>query len=156
MWSGVEGLCALLRRLVYPNRLGDLVSMFGRSVSQLSEMIRVTLDHLHTQHSHRLSRVTQGWVDGERFAAAVFAKGAALTNIWGFIDGTVHRVCRPTHGQRDLFSGHKCYHALKYQHVMCPNGLIVHSFGPFHGRRHDSAMYRESGIDALLQGVVDT
>ncbi len=65
-------------------------------------------------------------------------------------------MCRPTHGQRDLFSGHKRYHALKYQHIMCLNGLIVHSFGPFHGRCLDLAMYRESGIDALLQGVVDT
>ncbi len=89
MWTGVESLCALLRRLAYPNRLGDLVSMFGRSVSQLSEMIRVTLEHLHTCHSHRLSRVNQEWVDAEHFAGAVFAKGAALNIIWGFIDGTV-------------------------------------------------------------------
>ena len=28
-WTGEEGLCILLRRLCYPNRLADLVPLFG-------------------------------------------------------------------------------------------------------------------------------
>lgn len=34
--SGMEALMILLRRLVYPNRWCDLVSIFGRTESQLS------------------------------------------------------------------------------------------------------------------------
>lgn len=37
--SGVEGLCILLRRLSYPNRLVDLEPFFGRSASALSKII---------------------------------------------------------------------------------------------------------------------
>ena len=34
--TGIEALMILLRRLAYPNRLGDLVSIFGRSEPELS------------------------------------------------------------------------------------------------------------------------
>ncbi len=156
VWSGLDGLCVVLRRLAYPNHLGDLVPMFGRSVSEISEIFNCTLHDLHTMHSHRISSITQSWVHHEEFAQAVYDKGAALQHVWGFIDGTVRRVCRPKVGQRELFSGHKRYHCMKYQHVMCPNGLVVHSFGLFHGRHHDSAMFRESGLEQLLSTVFDS
>ncbi len=45
-WSNVEGLCALLRHLAYPNRLSDMVPLFGHSVSQLSDVVNVTLADL--------------------------------------------------------------------------------------------------------------
>ncbi len=156
VWSGLDGLCVVLRRLAYPNRLGDLVPMFGRSVPEISEIFNCTLHDLHTRHAHRVSSINQSWVHHEEFAQAVYDKGAALKNVWAFVDGTVRRVCRPKIGQRELFSGHKRYHCVKYQHVMCPNGLVVHSFGPFHGRRHDSAMFRESGLEQLLRTVFDS
>ncbi len=155
VWSGLDGLCVVLRRLAYPNRLGDLVPMFGRSVPELSEIFNCTLHDLHTMHSHRVSSINQSWVHHDQFAQAVFDKGAALQHVWGFVDGTVHRVCRPKVGQHEFFSSHKRYHCVKYQHVMCPNGLVVHSFGPFHGRCHDSAMFRESGLENLLRNVFD-
>ena len=34
--TGMEGLLILLRRLTYPNRLCDLVKIFGHSQSELS------------------------------------------------------------------------------------------------------------------------
>ena len=34
--TGIEALMILLRKLVYPNRLCDLVPLFGRSESELS------------------------------------------------------------------------------------------------------------------------
>ena len=155
LWSGEEGLCVLLRRLAYPNRLGDLVPMFGRSIQELSYIFNGTLYFLFAQHAHCLDSVTQPWCDHERFAEAVYGTGASLSHIWGFIDGTIRKVCRPTQGQRALFSGHKRYHGVKYQHVMAPNGIIVHCFRPFEGRRHDSAMLRESNLLALIAGITD-
>jgi hypothetical protein len=38
--SGIEGLCLLLRRLSYPNRLADLVCEFGLDEPSMSRMIR--------------------------------------------------------------------------------------------------------------------
>ncbi len=59
-------------------------------------------------------------------------------------------ICRPKYLQEAVYSGHKKYHAIKYQYVMCPNGLIAHLYGPYPGRRHDAAMFRESKIEDLL------
>ena len=56
--------------------------------------------------------------------------GAALTNCFGFINGTVRPICRPTQYQKIVFNGHKRVHSLKFQSVTLPNGLIVNLFGP--------------------------
>jgi hypothetical protein len=37
-------------------------------------------------------------------------------------------------------------HALKFQMVMSPYGIMAHLFGPLEGRRHDAAMLQESGL----------
>lgn len=72
------------------------------------------------------------------FLQAVHSKGAPLSNCWAFIDGTARPICRPTQQQRIYFSGHKRVHALKYQSLMCPNGLICQLDGPYPGSRHDA------------------
>lgn len=69
---------------------------------------------------------------------AVHNKGAALQNCWAFIDGTARPICRPSEDQHAYFSGHKRLHVLKYQAVMCANGLVCDLDGPYPGRRHDA------------------
>ena len=64
----------------------------------------------------------------------------------GFIDGTVRPVCRPGHDQRVLYNGHKKVHAIKFQSVVAPNGMIANLFGPVEGRRHDSSMLTLSNL----------
>ena len=81
-----------------------------------------------------------------RYALAVHEAGVPITNCWGFIDGTVVPICRPTRYQREVFNGHKRTHALKYQAVVLPNGIIANMFGPAEGRRHDAALLAESCI----------
>ena len=152
-WSGLEGLCLVLRRLAYPNHLCDLIPLFGRSLTDLSIVFNETLQFIHTRHKHHVSSLTQPWIDHAALAKAVFDKGACLSNVYGFIDGTIQRMCRPQEGQEELFSGHKRYHGMKYQHVMLPNGLILHCYGPFDSRRHDAAMYNQSGLDEELQAI---
>jgi nuclease HARBI1 len=70
---------------------------------------------------------------------------------FAFIDGTARRICRPSRDQDICYSGHKKYHALKYQSIVTPDGLIVHLFGPVEGSRHDAFMLHLSGIHAILQ-----
>ncbi len=150
-WSGLEGLCILLWRLAYPNLLCNLVPLFGRSKTEMSEIVNEMLSFLCAAHKHRLNTITQPWLDHAVFCQVTLPKGATLANIFGFIDGTTVCICRPSTGQEEVFSGHKHYHVLKFQHVMTPNGIIAHSFGPFAGRCNDAAMYRDSGLDAELQ-----
>ena len=63
------------------------------------------------------------------------AKGAALDNSRGFVDGTVRPVCRPTNNQRALFNGRKRIHAIKFQSVVAPNGFIANLYGPVEGEK---------------------
>ena len=63
-------------------------------------------------------------------AYAIFARGAALDNSFGFIDGTVRPMCKPATHQRVVCNGHKKIHALKFQAVALPNGMIASLYGP--------------------------
>ncbi|GFN80559.1 hypothetical protein PoB_000706500 [Plakobranchus ocellatus] len=38
---------------------------------------------------------------------------------------------------------------------MTPNGLFAHMFGPMEGRRHDAAMFHESGIMTMLEETMN-
>ena len=155
-WKGSEGLALLLRRLAYPNRLVDLVPYFGRHVTELSVMFNTMVNEIYQLHKHRVSSVNQSWIDFESYARAIHDKGACLDNIWGFLDGTQLRICRPSDGQESVYNGHKRQHSLKFQSVMLPCGIIGHFSGPIEGRRHDSAMYFFSGLDDQVRNIHDS
>ena len=57
-------------------------------------------------------------------------KGAPLENCFGFVDGTVRPICRPNENQSTVYNGHKRVHALKFQSVTIPTGLIANLYGP--------------------------
>ena len=44
----------------------------------------------------------------------------------------------------DLLMGHKRVHAIKFQFLVAPTGLIANLCGPVEGRRHDSGMLADS------------
>ena len=152
--DSTEALCIVLSRLVYPCRYVDMVPLFGRSVPQLSMIFNQTIDLIDSSYNHRLSDLSQGWLSPcclKAFADSVHRKGAALDNIWRFIDGTVRPCCRPKVNQRILYNGHKRLHALKYQSVTTPSGMIANLFGPVKGKRHDCVILAVSGLLQTLQ-----
>ncbi|ESO88657.1 hypothetical protein LOTGIDRAFT_74528, partial [Lottia gigantea] len=145
--NGTEAYCVFLRRLVYPNRLSDIEPMFGRHRTTLSMIVKEVTNLIMDTHGHLLSSLQQPWLNLQSlqsYADAVNRKGAPLKNCIGFIDGTVRLICRPTVNQRIVYNGHKRTHALKYQSIVLPNGLIANMYGPIEGRRHDSALLRLS------------
>ncbi len=152
-WTALEGLCIMLKRLSYPNRLVDCVHIFGRHKTELSIISNAMITDLFQKHSHLLKNINQGFVQPEVFAHAINDKGCPLQNVWAFIDGTLRANCRPQVHQEEVFSGHKRRHGLKYQSLIYPNGIIGHCFGPVEGRRHDSAVYHQSDIDDLISNV---
>jgi nuclease HARBI1 len=80
------------------------------------------------------------------YADAISREGAPLSNIFGFIDGTVRPICRPKYNQKMVYNGHQRTHALKFQSIMAPDGIILHLSQPFEGKRHDCGILWETGI----------
>jgi nuclease HARBI1 len=69
----------------------------------------------------------------------------------GFIDGPKIAIARPPGVmQRATYSGHKRVNCLKYQLISAPDGLALHYTGPVEGRKHDMAIFSESGIEEAL------
>ena len=155
-WTAEEGLCIVLRRLAYPCRLADLLPIFGRWKPELSIIINTVCKQICDKWSGLVTDFTKAhFLTEERlqsYAAAVSAR-SPLTNCFGFIDGTVRAICRPTVGQKSFYNGHKRHHGLKFQTVVTPDGIIAHMYGPLEGCRHDSAMLRESGLFAQLNSL---
>ena len=147
--GSTEALCICLRRFAHPCRYADFVPRFGRPVSQLCMVTNIMINFIYDEFAALLQNLDQAWHSPQSlqvYANAVHAKGAALNNCWGFVDGTVRPICRPKEHQRMLYNGHKRVHSLKFQSVVTPNGLIANLFGPVEGRRHDSAMLMMSGL----------
>ena len=154
--TGIEGLCILLKRLAFPCRYTDMVPLFGRNQTEICLIFNHVLSLLYHNHHHRLSSWNQWFLQPhmlQRFCESINNKGAPLQNCFGFIDGTVIPISRPGQNQRTVYNGHKRVHAIKFQSVALPNGLIGNLSGPYEGRRHDSTILRESNLLPDLQRV---
>ena len=146
---GKEALAILCRRFAYPCRYSDMIPRFGRSVPDLSLICSYMTEYLDRNYGHLLVTMQQDWlspINLERMAVAIHAKGAPLTNCWGFPDGTVRPICRPEEDQGLVYNGHKRTHALKYQAISTPSGVIAHLFGPIEATRHDCYLLNKSGL----------
>ena len=154
--SGEEALFILLKRFAYPCRYSDMVGRFGRNPTEICLIFNQLLDLVYEQHHHRLESWDQPFLSPEilqSYADATYNKGAPLENCFGFVDGTVRRIARPKYNKRVMYNGHKRVHAIKFQSVVLPNGLIGNLAGPFEGKRHDSTMLHESGLLTSLEQV---
>eukprot|EP00795_Rhopilema_esculentum_P015955 gene15955-biopygen5338 len=117
-------------------------------------IFNLVVEDIYDRFFNLLNDLNQPWLSRENlqsFADAIHNKGAALDNCWGFVDGTVRPICRPTRNQRAVYNGHKRVHALKFQSVVAPNGMIANLFGPVEGRRHDSRLLVMSGLLEQLE-----
>lgn len=64
----------------------------------------------------------------------------------GLIDCTIWQMCEPFEWQQQAYSGHKKFHALKFQALCIQNGLIAHLFGPEEGCWYDNLLAGKSKI----------
>ncbi|CAC5422461.1 unnamed protein product [Mytilus coruscus] len=63
--SGIEGLCIVLKRLSYHNRLEDISPIFQRPLYELSYIISKTLDIIYDNTSQKLTSLDQEWLSEE-------------------------------------------------------------------------------------------
>ena len=141
----------------YPNRLEDLCSLFGRTKSDISGFTNYVMKHIYNKYHHLLSFSFLNWSRQHYsdYARAIHDKGSPLRHVVGFLDGTVRPICRPRTGQQEVYNGHKRIHAVKYQALTVPCGLIGHLYGPVPGIRHDSGILRDSGLLEYMQDRFD-
>ena len=123
----------VLKRYAYPCRYSDMIHRFGRAVPEISMIVTAVETFIYQNHRNKITEWNADLLSPEKlqeYADAVSAKGSPLRNCFGFIDGTVRPISRPGENQKVVYNGHKRVHALKFQCVTLPNGLIAHLFGP--------------------------
>ena len=142
------GMLILLYRLSRPRRLcPDMEKTFGLRISHLSNIINTFSEALYKTALPYLTTPSLFTPRLEYYASLVYTKSEhAINNVWGFIDGTLRKTCRPNRFQKAAYSGHKRAHGIKFQLVLAPDGLIVSLFGPIAGSRHDSFMLGKSNL----------
>ena len=145
----IEAICVLLKRLAYPCRYLHVVPRFARPVAEICVINNHMMNLIYDQWVFLLTDLNRQQLFPEnlqRYANAVYARGAPLQNCRGFVDGTVRPIFRPGHDQRVVYNGHKRVHAIKFQSVTTPDGLVALLHGPYEAKRHDSGILRESGL----------
>ncbi|KAF6203935.1 hypothetical protein GE061_002273 [Apolygus lucorum] len=66
---GLTALCLLLRRLSYPNRLGDLERLFGISKSGISAIVMWAIDHINGKFENILKDLRRvRWLNPQKLA----------------------------------------------------------------------------------------
>lgn len=88
--------------------------------------------------------------------ATIIKEKCGVSNIWGFVDGTIRPMCRPsTIDQREWYTSYKKIHGFKFQAISTPDGLISSLAGPTTAVDGDWAMWHESDIELFLREVFD-
>ena len=115
----------VLRRLSFPCRYADMISLVCERVSVISIVTNAVLDIVNATDSPRITRWNHDILDPdqmEMYSPAITARGAPLQNCFGFIDGSVRPIACLGDNQPILYNGHKRAHSLKFQSVVLPNG----------------------------------
>jgi nuclease HARBI1 len=141
-------LCYILAR---PNSLAHAPYFFGRSAAWVSHIYNDVLQHLNNRYADFLHfdpiRVNLSTI-GAYCQAIEEVAGPVRT--WGFIDGTLRPHLRPMVDEAAYYTAYKKVHAMKYEAIMAPDGLMVHLGGPKHSRESDWRLWQHVGIGRKL------
>jgi hypothetical protein len=116
----------LLYHLAEPRRLQpDMERFFAIRKSKISAALNTIVDALYEVALPYLSNPALFQHRFHLYSKLIFDKCNAANMMWGFIDGILRKVCRPTRFQRAAYIGHKRTHGVKFQSVVTPDGLIA-------------------------------
>ena len=148
VFQPIEALVVFLTRMAYPNRWEDKIKFLGgRARGAYVEAFYYVLDFIYDNFKHCITDITRWAGNMDEWADAIHAAGAPAPRCVGFIDGTFRPCARPggpNINQRQVYSGYKKLHGIKFQSVTSVNGLIVDFFGSAVGRRGDGYLLRKS------------
>ena len=136
------GMIILLYHYSRPCRLHpDIEMIFGIRKSQISTIIQTFSEALYNVAINYMVN-PQIWHHRMPYYTELISNktGGVATDIWGFINGTIHKTARPIYHQRTVYTRFKKCHGLKFQSVFVPDGFIACLFGPVLANTHDSRL----------------
>lgn len=134
----IDSKTAMLMLLAWlqGSHLRALEGQFGWGHSHSSRIIHHLSAHIYCHWGHLLD-VTSGrhclmvpqCLD---YLAVAIERKTGLPSFWGTIDGTIQPIAMPMVNQQAVYNRHKWLHALKYQFIAMPDGMLYVS-KPFDG-----------------------
>ena len=179
-FSGEEILLAGLFRIAAPNRFGDAgwVQLFGWDQPRCSHAFDLFLNFMIPRWMYLVEDNMEFWLPKLFIFARKIKEKLSLLgveypdpseengfNVFGFIDCTNLRTCRPGGGpvvdgpnstrndqnlQRAFYNGWKKQHGYKWQTIDLPNGMNFHVWGPVSLRHNDLECWYNSDMAANL------
>jgi DDE superfamily endonuclease len=149
-------LLVYLFKMARPVRLRpECERHFGMRKSHISAIIQTFGHALYSLAEQYLTNPAIWHPYMEHFSELIAPKcNYLLNNIWGFIDATIRKTCRPLLFQELIYTRYKRCHGIKFQSIVNAEGFIACLFGPFPARRNDARIYRESLTRELLQEIM--
>ncbi len=132
----------------------EMEGFFGIRRSKISSGIKAMVDAMHSLALLYLDNPQIFHCKMPYYANLIFNKCGLVQTVWGFIDGTLRKTCRPSYFQKLLYSGHKRCHGIKFQSIVTPDGLFACMHGPITGNRHDSFMLSRSRLMERLRAFM--
>ena len=83
-------------------RFVDLMQFFPYTRDELVRIFKTMVTFMKLNHLKRLENVVQPWMDVDKYAIAISEKDSPYKRCFGFIDGTVRAMCRPSRDQEKV------------------------------------------------------
>jgi hypothetical protein len=144
--QGLHVLCMMCMYYAYPTRRFEMIAKFGTSMSRMSRLISHLRNWLYEKYYPGMSNPKQLPAHKMEEFSSVVKERVGMAGIFSFIDGTIRPTCKPEIFQAVVYNGKDKTHALKYQVVCTPDGMMRHVYGPVCGSRHDQHMVHASKV----------
>ncbi len=82
------------------------MKFFPRGRSALGEIFNYMVDHISKEKGYVLKSFNQPYlsqVQMDLFCNRISDKGSPYKRCFGFVDGTVRAICRPSTGQKEVY-----------------------------------------------------
>jgi len=149
LFLGMEGFLILVFRLSHKASLEEMESMFHRHAGELSQCVSHLVHFLISKWKDVLffdrQRLTAEKL--HRFSEYLFRElKCPMRGVIGFVDGTIRPTRKPKYGQEFAYNGWKHLHGLKFQCLVAPDGIIIHSYGPVFAKHNDRYLLGQSDL----------
>ncbi|KAI3650510.1 hypothetical protein MP228_003991 [Amoeboaphelidium protococcarum] len=151
-------LCITLQRLADSGRLLSGQTAWQIHYTDISKVFVHVIEWIYARIRHKVKwdlQIMQP-VRLSRYAQSMRAHGSPLQYCWGFYDGSLQEIARPSGPnvlQKAFYNGRHHGHGVNLQIISAPDGMIASVAGPYIGKAHDANMWNrfrtKERLDAL-------